>query len=76
MKTHFSYDDEITQAQCGTWLGGFSNTSHDWTQVDCRACLKQKAKIIAIHNVQEAAIVAQMGDMADFMRNQPQENDR
>lgn len=70
MKTHYhphpQDDDEI--AACGVWLGESSNLSGDWKNVDCLRCAKAKDKISASFAVEEATIVQQMGDMADFMR--------
>ena len=76
MRTHFTGGlggDDVEQAGCGTWLGEASNLSGDWVRVDCALCLKRKAKITKQHEVEERAIVEQMGDMAAFMkRNQPE----
>lgn len=72
MKTHYcprSQGDE-EQAACGTWLGEASNVSGDWSFVDCLRCTKAKEKICSAVVAEEHAIVEQMGDMANFMRNQ------
>lgn len=70
MVTHFDPypDEDAEQAPCGTWLGGVSNVTSYWAHVDCRLCLRSKAKISAAHEASEAAIVEQMGDMAAYMR--------
>ncbi|MCO8161050.1 hypothetical protein NJC40_03575 [Pseudomonas sp. 21LCFQ02] len=72
MKTHYCprpQDDECEeQAACGTWLGESSSLSGDWALVDCRRCIKGKEKITQSVATEEAAIVQQMGDMANFMR--------
>ena len=74
MKTHFApcaYGDldEIERSACGTWLGGLSNLTRDWSRVDCGTCLKRREKITKQVQDEELAIVQQMGDMADFMKN-------
>lgn len=72
MRTHFYpySDDEAEFAACGTPLGFGGDTSSNWGLVDCRLCIKNKAKITAAHETNERAIVEQMGDMAEFMRAQ------
>jgi len=72
MKTHYSahpQDDSEEQAVCGTWLGEASSLSGDWSRVDCRHCIKRKGKISLSVAAEEEAIVQQMGDMANFMRD-------
>lgn len=76
MRTHFypySDDDDIEQTPCGTWIGESSATTNNWAHVDCRLCIKNKAKIVVRHQQEERAIAQQMGDMAEFMRSQPGE---
>lgn len=71
MATHYDPypdDDETEQAPCGTWLGEASNGTSHWAHVDCGLCLRMKAKISAANEASEAAIVEQMGDMAEYMR--------
>lgn len=71
MKTHYCphpQDESEEQAVCGTWLGESSNLSGEWPRVDCRRCIKSKEKITLSVAAEESAIVQQMGDMADFMR--------
>lgn len=73
MRTHFypySADDDIEQAPCGARIGESSALSNQWAHVDCRLCIRNKAKITAAHKTNERAIVEQMGDMAEFMRAQ------
>lgn len=72
MKTHFDpyADDDTEQAPCGTLLGERSGLTGDWESVDCRRCLDQKAALIADFKANEAAIVAQMGDMVAFFKQQ------
>jgi len=73
VKTHFypwGFPDDAEIGPCGIWLGLTSNLSGEWARVDCARCQKQKAKLTKAHAEEEAAIVAQMGDMADFMRKQ------
>lgn len=73
MRTHFypySPDDDIEQVQCSTWIGESSAVSNQWAQVDCRLCIRNKAKIVAGHQGNERAIVQQMGEMAEFIRAQ------
>lgn len=70
MAAHFypyQDDDEADQAPCGTWLGDSSELTGNWALVDCRRCLNNKPKIMAGHAGNEAAIIAQMGDMARHM---------
>lgn len=74
MKTHFSphlQPDDAEQAACGTWLGEASGMTGDWARVDCRLCLKMKARITEQSQAEERAIVEQMGDMAEFMKQEP-----
>jgi len=68
-------DDEAEVAECGALLGFGGDSTNNWGLVDCRRCLKRKAEIIAAHATQETAIVAQMGDMADYMRAQENSNE-
>lgn len=70
MRTHFDPrpDGEAEQFPCGTWLVDSSQSTSNWTHVDCRLCLKRKTQIMAAHAAEEAAIVEQMGDMAAFLR--------
>lgn len=72
MRTHFEphlqYDD-AEQAICGTWFSEASNTTGDWRRVDCRKCLKLRAKITKSVEAEERAIVDQMGEMAAFMES-------
>ena len=72
MKTHYSAHprDDEEQASCGAWLGEASNLSGDWSRVDCRRCLRGREKISSSIAAEEGAIVQQMGDMANFMREQ------
>jgi hypothetical protein len=72
MKTHYSpfLQEDEEQAVCGTWLGEASNLSGDWSRVDCRHCISRKRKIASSIAAEEQAIVQQMGDMANFMREQ------
>lgn len=72
MKTHYSAhpQDDEERAACGTWLGEGSNLTGDWSCVDCRHCLRSKGKIASAVAAEEEAIVEQMGDMANFMRQQ------
>ncbi len=73
MATHFDPrqdDGSADQSACGTLLGECSESTSNWAHVDCRRCLKSKTKINAAHAAEEAAIVEQMGDMANFMRAQ------
>jgi hypothetical protein len=73
MKTHYSHfqqDDSEEQAACGTWLGEASNLSGDWFRVDCRHCIRSKGKIASSIAAEEDAIVQQLGDMANFMREE------
>lgn len=73
MKTHYRphpQDESEEQAVCGAWLGETSNLSGDWSVVDCQRCLRGKKKITASVAAEEDAIVQQMGDMANFMREQ------
>lgn len=72
MRTHFTGslgDDEAEQAPCGAWLGESSNLTGYWNLVDCRRCLKLKARITKSIEAEERAIVEQMGDMAAFMKS-------
>ena len=72
MRTHFAshlqYDD-AEQAICGTWYSEASHDTGDWGRVDCRRCLKLKARITKSIEAEERAIVEQMGDMAAFMKS-------
>ncbi len=71
MKTHFLphlQGDDEERAVCGVWLGEDSGMSGDWSRVDCQRCIKGKAKITQSVASEEAAIVQQMGDMANFIR--------
>ena len=71
MKTHFApFTDleDLEQAPCGTWLGGTSELSGDWTKVDCRLCQMRKERITRSAEAEERAIIEQMGEMAEFMR--------
>jgi hypothetical protein len=71
LKTHYCphpQDESEEQAVCGTWLGEASNLSGEWSRVDCRRCIGSKVKISLSVATEEAAIVQQMGDMANFMR--------
>jgi hypothetical protein len=70
MTTHFATEDpdEIEQSPCGTPIGKSSDASGNWSHVDCGRCLNRKTKITAAHAAEERAIVEQMGDMADFMK--------
>ncbi|WP_395504773.1 hypothetical protein [Ectopseudomonas hydrolytica] len=71
MRTHFDPrpdDYEAEQAACGTWFCDGSQTSSSWAHVDCRLCLKRKTQIVAAHAAEEAAIVEQMGDMAEHFK--------
>ncbi|MFV3289210.1 hypothetical protein ACNFBR_10755 [Pseudomonas sp. NY11955] len=72
MKTHYDPhphgEESEEQAVCGTWLGGESNLSDDWSGVDCQRCLNGKGKIEAAIADEEAFIVEQMGHMAAHMR--------
>jgi hypothetical protein len=73
MRTHFSGalgEDEAEQAMCGTWYGDASNSTGNWSRVDCRKCLKHKHKFTKQVEAEERAIVEQMGDMAKFMKQQ------
>ncbi|WAH56567.1 hypothetical protein LZ023_26675 [Pseudomonas silvicola] len=73
MKTHYCphpQDESEEQAVCGTWLGETSNLSGEWSLVDCQRCVRGKKKISASVAAEEDAIVQQMGDMANFMREQ------
>jgi len=73
MRTHFypySPNDDIEQAPCGTWIGESSAVSNHWSRVDCRLCIRNKARITVAHETNERSIVEQMGDMAKFMRAQ------
>lgn len=74
MKTHYDPhphgEESEEQAVCGTWLGETSDLSGDWSRVDCRRCIRGKGKISQSVAAEEDAIVQQMGDMADFMREQ------
>ncbi|HFQ8053601.1 TPA: hypothetical protein ACHTCR_005490 [Pseudomonas putida] len=80
MKTHFApFTDleDLEQAPCGSWLGDTSELSGDWAEVDCLLCKKRRERIIAAAAEEERLIVAQMGNMATFMRavdSAPQEN--
>lgn len=71
MKTHYLphlQDDSEERGVCGTWLGEASNLSGEWSRVDCQRCIKSKEKITLSVATEESAIVQQMGDMANFMR--------
>ncbi len=71
MRTHFLphlQDDSEERAVCGVWLGEGSNFSGDWSRVDCQRCIKSKEKINQSVASEEAAIIQQMGDMANYMR--------
>lgn len=75
MTTHFAPHlqfDDAEQAACGTWIGEASNMTGDWARVDCRICIKLKARITDQAEAEERAIVEQMGDMAEFMKRQEQ----
>jgi hypothetical protein len=76
MRTHFEPHlqyDEAEQAMCGTWYGDASNSTGDWSRVDCRRCIKLKARITKSSEAEERAIVDQMGDMAEFMKSANQQ---
>lgn len=76
MKTHFFSGpdwDDIEQAPCGTWLGEGSELSGAWANVDCCRCHIGREKITGAAEAEDRAIVAQMGDMANFMRSDGEE---
>lgn len=78
MRTHFSGalgDDEAEQAMCGTWYGEASNSTSNWSRVDCRKCLKHKHKFSEQMEAEVRAIVDQMGDMAAFMSKKEPRHD-
>lgn len=73
LKTHYfpwGLDDDAERAPCGTWFGEASNVSDDWNMVTCGSCIRRKKRIMGAIEVDEKAIVDQMGDMADFMMKQ------
>jgi len=77
MKTHcFPYtDDDADRAPCGTKLGENSGLTSDWSDVTCGTCVRKKPKIVAAIDAEEAAIVEQMGSMAEFYRQQEPSHD-
>jgi hypothetical protein len=72
VRTHFyptSASEDAERGPCGTWLGEASNLTGDWGRVDCRRCIRSKARMMGAHAAEERAIVEQMGDMANFMKS-------
>lgn len=71
MKTHYHPNcinwDEIDVATCGVFLGESSYLSWDWDRVTCLRCLNGRVRIETAIQVEESAIVEQMGDTANFM---------
>lgn len=77
MKTHYHPHPQgecEEQAVCGIWLGEASSLSGEWSRVDCQRCVRSKVKISLSAAAEEDAIGRQMGDMANFMREQPLED--
>ncbi|HXD09503.1 MAG TPA: hypothetical protein VN653_05530 [Anaerolineales bacterium] len=72
MKTHYSprSSDDEERAYCGVWLGEGSGLSGEWRLVDCLRCVRNKSKILRSFELEERAIIDQMGDMEKFMSSE------
>jgi hypothetical protein len=81
VKTHFGffedygdyespcYGCEITVCGC-TGENAIENTVDDWKEVTCKKCLKLKDAVIAGIKSDEEAIMHQMGEMANFFKEE------
>lgn len=75
MKTHFGYDssdpeDYIEQHYCGTYAGENYEVSPNLNNITCKKCIKKYDKFKQHHEEEEAYICNQMGEMAEFFKNE------
>lgn len=61
-----SSEDCCEQAVCGTLVGEKYECTGNWKYVNCKKCLRNRMKIDNAMVIEEAFIVNQMGEMADF----------
>jgi len=70
-KIHFDpYGDDyscVENTPCGVRMPEDYKSSSLWTDVDCKRCLYNRAKLTDSFKENEKAIVNQMGDMADYL---------
>ena len=68
---HFGFESDLEEnfsekADCGTPVGESSEFSHQWSNVTCKRCLKNREKIESALKLQEENIVEHMGGMVAF----------
>lgn len=77
MKIHWDRyadpEEDQDKAPCGTVIGGDYKWSRKWEEVTCQRCLKNREKLQEVYEREEAEIVKQMGEMAEFWRREQQE---
>ena len=81
MKIHFGFlenygDYESPAYGCEEVVCGchgemsIENATSDWDEVTCKKCLRLKEKVIEGERRDNEKAVKQLGDMADFFKNQ------
>lgn len=79
MKLHFDpyreTGEDCIHALCGTVVGEEYESTTLWIEVTCKRCLVGKKKINEWVKETEKAIIKEMGDMANFMMNE-EENEK
>jgi len=68
LRTHFTPDEFGDVGICGTIMGDIEGSS-SWDYVDCKKCLKLKAKYIKSVELDNKRISDEMGDFVDFMNS-------
>lgn len=81
MKTHFGFFENCGTYEspfhvCEETICGYSGekvleeyTSDDWDEVTCKKCLRLKDAVIEGQKADEEIIVQQMGEMAEFLKD-------
>ena len=58
------------RAMCGVRVGENYQYDNHWANVSCKLCIKNRTKIESCVNSIESDVINQLGDMANFMRNE------